>query len=523
MFDVAPNAVPAYSPPPSLSPPLPYGVTHTMPGSLIATGRNLNDHYSPAYSLTRVGYNHTYSNSHELLRYSNQYSQTQRATDTCPFSLPTGTYQYQPTMPLEATDRQASTRQDGPLFDETKVIHPVITSRHHQLTPDITASIQKGFFQVDGKWTCYRRNYFTVSCSFNFRTSSCDDQLYLQRRLNHQAEPIKQFAVSISAKTAIMNSNQESEARALVQHTPKRDKATESVPGKVTVQPAPTPSLASSAALSAHGNLYTNAQRVLPNALVDYSTTYSPTPHQTPPTSHTFERIQFQKATANNGKRRAQQQYFHIVVELYVDVSRAGEPPQWVKIATKQSEPMVVRGRSPGHYKDNGRRDSNASMDPDRGSGAGGDSGAGISSVNGLIGASHPRPSSRGWESSHQSHSGMGGGYRRAEESAISAPSDASADSASGSPTDVGTSYQTIYSTKLSDRNRFGSKNLHHGDLFGSVGFAEKRVSRISPRNCGNDLKQSRPSYSSPPFNFGIYGIQRYETHVVAHSQPVCS
>jgi meiosis-specific transcription factor NDT80 len=492
-----------------------------MPTSLNGTGRNLNDTYASPYSMTRLGFNPTYSTSHELLRYSNQYPQTQRATDTYPFSSTNSTYQH-PTMPLEATGRPVSTRQDGPPFDDTKVIHPVITSRNHQLTPDIAASIQKGFFQVDGKWTCYRRNYFTVSCSFNFRTSSYDGQLYLQRHSNHQVEPVNQFAVSISAKTAVMNNNQESEARALVQHTPKRDKATESIPGKATIQPAPTPSLASSAALSASGHPYANSQ-VSSSVLGDYNTAYSSTQHQTPPTSHTFERIQFQKATANNGKRRAQQQYFHIVVELSADVSRAGESPHWVKIATKQSEPMVVRGRSPGHYKDNGRRDSTTSMDPDRGSGAGGGPGAGLNSMNGLLGSSRSHPSSMDWESSHRSRSSMGGGYRRLEEPNISPLSDVSPDSVSASPTDLGTSYQTMHQTLVSDRDRVESRTLHHGDLFSSIDVEEKGVPRLNLRNCGVDLTLPKSSYSSPPLDFGIYGTQHLDMHVVPHSQAVFS
>ena len=494
-----------------------------MPGPLTGAGRNVNDPYGTVYSMTRPGLNHTYSNSHELLRYSNQYLQTQRATDTYPFSSTNCTYHHQPPMPLEATGKSPSTRPDGPPFDDTRVIHPVITSRHHQLTPDIAASIQKGFFQVDGRWTCYRRNYFTVSCSFNFRTSSYDGQLYVQRHSNHQAEPINQFAISITAKTAAMNSNQESEVRALVQHTPKRDKATESVPGKVIIQPAPTPSFSSSTALSANGNLYASSQQVSPSLLVDYSTTYTSTQHQTPPTSCTFERIQFQKATANNGKRRAQQQYFHIVVELSADISRAGESPHWVKIATKQSEPMVVRGRSPGHYKDNVRRDSTTSMDPDRGSGAGGDPGAGLGSMNGLLGSSRSHPSSMDWEPSHRSRDSMGGGYRRAEQPAFSPTSDVSADSSSTPPTDLGSSSQTIHPAILSDRDRVESRIQHRGDLFSSINFERKDVLRPDLRNCGFDLVLPKLSYAPTPADFGTDETQHTGTHAVPHSQAICS
>lgn len=257
---------------------------------------------------------------------------------------------------------------DRPTFDNTKVIHPIITYFNQQLVPEIEVSIEKGFFQVDGKWTCQRRNYITVSCSFSFWTSY-EGQLYLGHS-NHQAEVIKQFAVSISAKT---NNNQESEVIALVQHTPKRDNST-SIPGKVTIQP-------SSGALSFNGNY--NAGPI-----------YSSMQHPISPTSHAFERIQFQKST-KNGKRRVQQ-YFHIVVELFADVNWTGESPNWVKVAEKQSGPLVVRGRCPGHYKENGRPDNTGSMGPDCESGA---SGAGLSYV----------------DDSHGGRKSMGR-YRRAKE-----------------------------------------------------------------------------------------------------------
>jgi meiosis-specific transcription factor NDT80 len=84
----------------------------------------------------------------------------------------------------------------------------------------------------------------------------------------------------------------------------------------------------------------------------------------------TFERIQFKNATANNGKRRAAQQYYHLLVELFTDVG-GQSPDRWVKIASRMSAPMVVRGRSPGHYQ-NERRGSNASTGPGSGGAGGG-------------------------------------------------------------------------------------------------------------------------------------------------------
>jgi meiosis-specific transcription factor NDT80 len=165
--------------------------------------------------------------------------------------------------------------------------------------------------------------------------------------------------------SAIVN-GQYNETRELVQHTPKRDKQSERKPVRVVLQPSPPPSFSSTSTVN--GNL---AGFGLGSQSMDYNSTFpgAPQPSQ-PPTSHMFERIQFQKATANNGKRRAQQQTYNLVVELFAEIASSvpGET-QWVPIARRHSQPMVVRGRSPGHYKD-GRRSSTSSMGPD---GAGGD------------------------------------------------------------------------------------------------------------------------------------------------------
>jgi hypothetical protein len=213
------------------------------------------------------------------------------------------------------------------------------------------------------------------------------------------------------------------------------------------------------------------------------------------------------------------------VVELSADVSRAGESAQWVKIATKQSEPMVVRGRSPGHYKDNGRRDSTTSMDPDRGSGASGDIGGGLGSMNGLLGSSRSHPSSMDWESSQRNRNGIcGGAYRRREKPNLSPPSEMSEESRSASPTELGSSGQAIQRTDLSYHERVVSRVLHQGGgLFDSVVFEEKDVPRLNFRNCRADLTLPKPSNSSGPLDFGMYGTPSFEMHMVPHSQPVGS
>ncbi|KAK5056034.1 hypothetical protein LTR84_012585 [Exophiala bonariae] len=302
----------------------------------------------------------------------------------------------------ESTNR---TSQEGPPFGDTHVIHPVVNAHNQHLMPEISANIQKGFFLVDCKWTCYRRNYFAVACSFSFKSSMTETPYYLNR--HGQREMIHQFGVSITAKTASAP-NCESEVRSLVQHTPKRDKATESVPGRHPIAPTPHANIGGNGVFHGSNSLYQAGQH-MPGTMMSAYIGYENGTANTVPTNHTFERIQFQKATANNGKRRAQQQYFLVVVELSASIGRGHENEHWVVIATKESEPMVVRGRSPGHYKDNNRRDSESSMDPGHGSGHGADGGHGSLSL-----PPYGGPSSMDWQSTRQGGSYGGSTYRQA-------------------------------------------------------------------------------------------------------------
>lgn len=293
---------------------------------------------------------------------------------------------YTPSMPPfgHPIAQQSQPHAEGPPFEEMSKIYSLVNSQHQTLAYEILASIPKGFFKVEDKWTCYRRNYFTVSCGFTFKAHTADGPVYLQRFSHSSLEQVSAYAVSISARTAAAN-NTDSEIRGLVQHTPKRDKATESVPGRHIVSPAPASNVSNGHHVGQHG-IFPSSH--LGSCLTHGLDGYGHSQPQPPQTQFTFERIQFQKATANNGKRRAQQQYFHVVVRLEVSTHRPGGQEEWVTIATKQSSPMVVRGRSPGHYKDT-RRDSQSSMDPDGGPGHHGD-GGGISgySLN-PIGPSH--------------------------------------------------------------------------------------------------------------------------------------
>ncbi|KAF9189644.1 hypothetical protein BGZ51_001374 [Haplosporangium sp. Z 767] len=177
----------------------------------------------------------------------------------------------------------------------------------------IAAKIDRGFFLAANDWTCYRRNYFQLSASFSILglDTSIHPEVPCLLERNGELLSVRAFLICIGAR--IQNGEKVIE---LVQHTPKRDKGPQ-------ITPQPTH-------VRAGGDLNINSAGSSPNVI-------------------TFERVQFKTATANNGKRRAAQQYYQVHVDLFAELD-SGE---LVLVADAFSAPLVVRGRSPGHYADN--------------------------------------------------------------------------------------------------------------------------------------------------------------------------
>ncbi|RUS27554.1 hypothetical protein BC938DRAFT_483078 [Jimgerdemannia flammicorona] len=214
----------------------------------------------------------------------------------------------------------------GPFFSATKPHHSLYTmDRTNGYKLRINSKVDRGFFLADNDWTCYRRNYFQVSSAFSIQGTNHglnDVETPCLIEVDGAFHTVQQFLLGISAK--VSNSDKKIE---LVQHTPKRDKGPQMVP--------------QAKAIRAGGNL--NLSSVGSNQNIV-----------------TFERVQFKTATANNGKRRAAQQYYVIIVDLYVQCDNGEQ----YKVASSQSAPLVVRGRSPGHYADNHERFNPLAMGP---------------------------------------------------------------------------------------------------------------------------------------------------------------
>jgi len=243
-----------------------------------------------------------------------------------------------------------SLNSQSPPLQPTDVIHQLQSSDGQIIRPEIFGKIDKGFFMADNDWTCYRRNYFSLNCSYSLLPAIPSGNIHLIQHGGSSSQ-VYGFALSIAAVV----DGRDGKAIELVQHTPKRDKGPQEKPGRITLAPRPPPPIGMYGSDGANRSMYDQG--------------FGPNPGQ-PATEATFERIQFKNATANNGKRRAAQQYYHLLVELFADVGTQ-HPDRWIKIATRMSAPMVVRGRSPGHYQSE-RRGSNASTGPGGSGGAGG-------------------------------------------------------------------------------------------------------------------------------------------------------
>ncbi|KAI0008790.1 p53-like transcription factor [Xylariaceae sp. FL0662B] len=253
---------------------------------------------------------------------------------------------------------------------------------------DITGVIDKGFFMSEGDWTCYRRNYFSCICSYSLTPYFPNTAMQYAPTGSSTSYQVFGFAMCISAVV----SDSDSHTIELVQHTPKRDKGPVARPEKVRLsprQPQQTPHPLS---------MYQDHHGIAGGSRPMYEGGYGQSTQGSYPSEHTFERIQFKQATANNGKRRAAQQYYHLVVELYADVGSQA-PEQFMKIAQRKSAKMIVRGRSPGHYQTE-RRGSTSS-------GPGGSSGMGNYPGSQVLGTDYSSGSSSLLSGSYAS----GGGY----------------------------------------------------------------------------------------------------------------
>lgn len=399
------------------------------------------------------------------------------------------------------------------------------------VTPEVHAKVEKGFFlsTVDEKWTCYRRNYFSVNCNFELHPNINNGRLTIKR--NSTTEHVMAMGMRLSA--AVYGSAGKSIE--LVQHTPKRDNGPKS---KIDVtKVSPSSSGRQDSTVSPHGVYQIpvptyHATGHPPGPSLPFQnksddgspiqTDVTPTSHfglgipgaahvQIPgsSTNHTFERVQFKQATANNGKRRASQQYFHLIVELFVDIRKTEQDaPSWVKVAQRVSEKIVVRGRSPSHYANEGQSGQagrGGATGPNGGYSTGGAMYGGMNTGGFRSSGSHYSGSVSGGSNGYRSnHYGM----NMPTSNPPGSHSGSSSSSIDGGPTD---GYQQVDSV-MSDADRFAVHEHDGYQYYPSTiyeGMALPPLGKIESNAC----------YSTEPRQYATYLVKAEYSDAVPGAQ----
>lgn len=182
---------------------------------------------------------------------------------------------------------------------------PVTLKQYFHLTfslfPKINSKLQ-GFFLQDETWTTYRRNYFKLVTHLQINA-----EISLPCNMEFEEigpKTVVQFLFRVSARK--QNGNGQVP---LIQQSAKRDRG--------------------------------------PDSIIDPQECFPTTREFDLKYKTTFQRLQFQSATANNGRRKAAQQFHCICIEA-IAVCQDGTV---ILVAVSESPPLVVRGRAPGHYK----------------------------------------------------------------------------------------------------------------------------------------------------------------------------
>lgn len=218
---------------------------------------------------------------------------------------------------------------ETPPFEVQKNFAEITNEHGLRIVPTITCRIYKGFLlDAENNWTCYRRNDFGVEVAYSLQPILSPHQLSLS---NIEANMSSKNFFKVQSLALFLEATTLDHGNAMSVRIHQRKSKRANKPW-LEIEPV-----------------------VLEPAAAAQSTQDSPRASQTVgtlATSHTFERVQFKRATANNGKYRTQQQYFALEVSLLADIQKdPGMQPQWIKLAGRRSEPLVVRGRTPRNYQ----------------------------------------------------------------------------------------------------------------------------------------------------------------------------
>lgn len=280
---------------------------------------------------------------------------------------------------LEAQSRKVAPRSKdlfrvGPPFWATVLHRPFYCeATDEQIVPEMTSRIDRGFELGElGNWIGYKRNYITLVLTFVFQGWSMER--FLKNRYYYVDESegakveIKYFALGIAVKC-----NDPEVNISLVQHTPKRDKGPKLATPRYCAVPGgdlPDHQLVTMSSNRTNGRKVALLKRMFNFDREEYyqlraidanrdTSILRNYPNGLLTKVARFERIQF-TASIRVTKDRTALKFFTLSIQLLGITDDCDLLHDPIVLATSDSHPLLVRGRSPSKYdleKTSGYRD----------------------------------------------------------------------------------------------------------------------------------------------------------------------
>lgn len=252
----------------------------------------------------------------------------------------------------------------GPPFGITNIHRPLFcASTKEQIFPELESRIDRGFELGEaGNWIGYKRNYFTMVLTFNFRGWNLDRFTENQYEVLDKNDPSRRLPVRYFALSVLAKCSDPEVSIGLVQHTPKRDKGPQYSP---PVYPAVPGNLPDHQTVKASCNKRNQKKiqtlgRIFSFDRTDYydknamdpakdRSVLSGYPSDEITRVARFERIQFTASIRVKQANHNIHKYFTLNVELLAIVEDADRTLQ-IPVASCGSAPLLIRGRSPSNY-----------------------------------------------------------------------------------------------------------------------------------------------------------------------------
>ncbi|OBA19421.1 p53-like transcription factor, partial [Metschnikowia bicuspidata var. bicuspidata NRRL YB-4993] len=245
----------------------------------------------------------------------------------------------------------------GPPFSATTAGARLVASGHEHVEPRISARLDRGFDMIDGEWIGYKRNYFTLVAAFQFvdlppDATATESFSYVDGA--GEPRPVRAFKILLTSVCL----EDSSTAVTLVQHTAKRDRGPQSSPPLYYAVPGDLPAHSTMKLVAniRNGDKIDRCNRLFYLLKEDHQRAAESSPHCVLATYPRdcdislvarYERIQFLSAGCGNRKLASTNNKHYVLVVQLLGVTDLG---LHVVLASSQSPPLIVRGRSPSNY-----------------------------------------------------------------------------------------------------------------------------------------------------------------------------